>query len=195
MIVSIHAPAWGATEDLFIEMEPLPVSIHAPAWGATRWMQKLPRRSALFQSTHPRGVRLAAPPPLASINSRFNPRTRVGCDPGRASSRPHARACFNPRTRVGCDLSLCVIPSPRLVSIHAPAWGATGSRQSVSYLTCVSIHAPAWGATARPMFCPTSCRFQSTHPRGVRPAPAPPAAWKWPSFNPRTRVGCDLCFR
>ena len=33
--VSIHAPAWGATEDLYVTMDPLPVSIHAPAWGAT----------------------------------------------------------------------------------------------------------------------------------------------------------------
>ena len=35
---------------------------------------------------------------------RFNPRTRVGCD-GRVKEVPHGRAC---------------------VSIHAPAWGATG---------------------------------------------------------------------
>ncbi len=33
--VSIHAPAWGATEHYNRSMPGLPVSIHAPAWGAT----------------------------------------------------------------------------------------------------------------------------------------------------------------
>ena len=33
--VSIHAPAWGATDALFIARENAKVSIHAPAWGAT----------------------------------------------------------------------------------------------------------------------------------------------------------------
>ena len=33
--VSIHAPAWGATEALREQLEMQRVSIHAPAWGAT----------------------------------------------------------------------------------------------------------------------------------------------------------------
>src|SRR5690606_34214189 len=33
--VSIHAPAWGATEDHLDYWAHLVVSIHAPAWGAT----------------------------------------------------------------------------------------------------------------------------------------------------------------
>ena len=82
----------------------------------------------------------------------------------------------------------------------------------------VSIHAPAWGATSGISACsPSHPMFQSTHPRGVRPAQggsferwrrvsihAP--AWgatravcsiqrpRCGSFNPRTRVGCDLVF-
>ena len=35
------------------------VSIHAPAWGATRTVTDTPRLTNVFQSTHPRGVRLA----------------------------------------------------------------------------------------------------------------------------------------
>ena len=34
--------------------------------------------------------------------------------------------CFNPRPRVGGDVRvLPVLVLPRIVSIHAPAWGAT----------------------------------------------------------------------
>ena len=143
----------------------------------------------------------------------FNPRTRVGCDfcyrllPEYAAVSIHAPAwgatlspssvtdvtqCFNPRTRVGCDPRRDGLPVyGRYVSIHAPAWGATviarlilqanefqsthprGVRLLISSLVrleaLVSIHAPAWGATG-----------------GGRLAGRPP-----PSFNPRTRVGCD----
>ena len=33
------------------------------------------------------------------------------------------------------------------VSIHAPAWGATSLTNPRGWVTLVSIHAPAWGAT------------------------------------------------
>ncbi len=33
--VSIHAPAWGATQDALWPLAHRLVSIHAPAWGAT----------------------------------------------------------------------------------------------------------------------------------------------------------------
>ena len=35
MQISIHAPAWGATELHRIVFNQLLISIHAPAWGAT----------------------------------------------------------------------------------------------------------------------------------------------------------------
>ena len=58
--VSIHAPAWGATRYAAAREKQFNVSIHAPAWGATCllkiWISKF-----LFQSTHPRGVRLELP--------------------------------------------------------------------------------------------------------------------------------------
>ena len=35
-LVSIHAPAWGATLIILVRVDPSSfVSIHAPAWGAT----------------------------------------------------------------------------------------------------------------------------------------------------------------
>ena len=101
--VSIHAPAWGATYG-YVPVRPrMPVSIHAPAWGAT--MLRAPQiLNFSFQSTHPRGVRPPLPRPSACRAKSFNPRTRVGCDHAEGSQ-------FVMRERV---------------SIHAPAWGATG---------------------------------------------------------------------
>ena len=57
--VSIHAPAWGATNAHGYDNRMAAVSIHAPAWGATR-------------------ARRPAPAPSCS----FNPRARVGRDGG-----------------------------------------------------------------------------------------------------------------
>ncbi len=36
LIVSIHAPAWGATRKPISGADKPTVSIHAPAWGATK---------------------------------------------------------------------------------------------------------------------------------------------------------------
>ena len=92
-----------------VELEaPENVSIHAPAWGATKKKRPFPALSRRFQSTHPRGVRREALRErdwgqLVSIHAPawgatprlwttmgsctcFNPRTRVGCDPGPRSS-------------------------------------------------------------------------------------------------------------
>ena len=119
------------------------VSIHAPAWGAT---PSVPLFLVIFrfQSTHPHGVR------LDNVSKLF------------------LTASFNPRTRMGCDFPSCKGYEQGLVSIHAPAWGATRHHRLVLAGT----------------------EFQSTHPHGVR-------HWlsymtpKQIGFNPRTRMGCD----
>ncbi len=147
---------------------------------------------ALFQSTHPRGVRLGG---------QLHHLTQDGVS-------IHAPAWGATTTWAFLRVSLISFQSthPRGVRpwpvLHAPPQGH------------VSIHAPAWGATR--IFVMTDSPdllFQSTHPRGVRhpltvPSPsryivsihAP--AWGATSirrcclrraggFNPRTRVGCD----
>ena len=55
--------------------------------------------------------------------------------------------CFNPRARVGRDVTNGKMQRCRVVSIHAPAWGATGEIEVKDKAEAVSIHAPAWGAT------------------------------------------------
>ena len=51
----------------------------------------------------------------------------------------------------------------RLVSIHAPAWGATGQLRDVGIRKRVSIHAPAWGATFVLSLYPENFRMVSIH--------------------------------
>ncbi len=143
------------------------VSIHAPAWGATVITQMAITQIA-FQSTPPRGGR-------QDFQSRvfrqvcFNPRPRVGGDCRCAMPFSLTAAGFNPRPRVGGDSAKSIGRSWYFVSIHAPAWGATsllcihsggwlfqstpprGGRQhngrAKRHNAVVSIHAPAWGAT------------------------------------------------
>ena len=127
--VSIHAPAWGATEVTSRMQRVLHVSIHAPAWGATSIPSRDRTPLEMFQSTHPRGVRqvpvadgaglrpvsIHAPAWGATARfitwtaaaSSFNPRTRVGCDTA-SFERLRYHAGFNPRTRVGCDVCVAV---------------------------------------------------------------------------------------
>ena len=54
------------------------ISIHAPGWGATLRAQPI-ISPAVFQSTHPGGVRPRSPSERGH-HTDFNPRTRVGCD-------------------------------------------------------------------------------------------------------------------
>ena len=122
----------------------------------------------IFQSTHPHGVRLFFNGLLMSRQD-FNPRTRMGCD-FELLIVVCTRTDFNPRTRMGCDLQLSSSSPPLLISIHAPAWGATQLLLSGCHFLKISIHAPAWGATSP---CPSSVPFLLY-------------------FNPRTRMGCDL---
>ena len=121
-----------------------------------------------FQSTRPRGAR-----PTRARNPRgedyFNPRARVGRD-AKSHSHGQSHGNFNPRARVGRDnmteqLTMLV----KVISIHAPAWGATPLPRQADRRRLISIHAPAWGATAgRSAGGQAQTKFQSTRPRGAR---------------------------
>ena len=124
----------------------------------------------MFQSTHPRGVRLCAaflPPrhPCVSIHAPTRGATILYGElyttyksvsihaPTRGATSwtcqlPSMRQCFNPRTHEGCDLRNCCAHHARIVSIHAPTRGATMCANTYTCLFFVSIHAPTRGATA-----------------------------------------------
>ena len=117
----------------------------------------------LFQSTHPRGVRLGA------IFQGWS-------DPIFQSTHPRG-------VRHG-PAAQCL---RRRISIHAPTWGATRLPHQRPGRFSISIHAPTWGAT-RPSRPPLSRDlFQSTHPRGVRPKKRPfeNAVIRFQSTHPR----------
>ena len=202
-----HAPDAGQSGPV--------VSIHAPAWGATWSWPFTGTIPGMFQSTHPRGVRRFRTFHYWMEHRCFNPRTRVGCDAvalihgiaGRMFQSTHPRGVrrasatflaatarvsihapawgatwytsqtsspllsFNPRTRVGCDINADIDRwnYDQFQSTH-PRGVRHRQRPAASVPAAVSIHAPAWGAThAILLFQQTKIQFQSTHPRGVRP--------------------------
>ena len=169
-MVSIHAPARGATHYCELDQDLCGVSIHAPARGATQYRCRRP-----------------------CVAGSFNPRSRAGSDfflflfflasfqfqstlprgERRSSLKMSIRAsCFNPRSRAGSDAALNATDNTIKVSIHAPARGATVSLFRMDKCSGnVSIHAPARGATIRDI-CRRRCGTFS--------------------FNPRSRAGSDI---
>ena len=212
--VSIHAPAWGATRCVPKKLATLPSFNPRTRVGCDIPCPRIKRTVEGFNPRTRVGCDIAAGAPAADPDS-FNPRTRVGCDrtagPGRGQG-----GGFNPRTRVGCDVRQGGRAVQRDgVSIHAPAWGATcrGQRQrhrqrGFNPRTRVGCDAAGVveGVTdqlfqsthprgVRPqgkLFDLYLSKFQSTHPRGVRPARHCSCCVEQMSFNPRTRVGCDI---
>ena len=169
MIVSIHAPARGATggwsrpwrrRPCFNSraregrdrgnsadgLRDFPVSIHAPARGATEALTRASINTR-FQFTRPRGARPTSFPRVIRRFHRFNSRAREGRDTlsRRVASGESLFQFTRPRgarPRHGFVPGCC-----ECVSIHAPARGATFVRQQVDVYANVSIHAPARGAT------------------------------------------------
>ena len=80
--------------------------------------------------------------------------------------------CFNPRSRTGSDRRMGPLFSASVVSIHAPARGATRQRHITQILL----------------------QFQSTLPHGERHTDQM-NIWDTTSFNPRSRTGSDTGFR
>ena len=165
MHVSIHAPAWGATQGRFRVCTSRRVSIHAPAWGATPSYSPPPADVA-FQFTLPRGERPLAAFALCTIDQFQFTLPRGERHP--ALKKPSGSNGFNSRSRVGSDLSGPLLTAGVNVSIHAPAWGATVETQAAGELRWVSIHAPAWGATRLAVSTSERVMFQFTLPRGER---------------------------
>ena len=124
------------------------ISIHAPAWGATLALSDYGRLEADF---NPRS-RMGSDAVLAdtAVVANFNPRSRMGSDWYRCE-RSHdtgARSRFQSTLPHGerrgvrrCGYGISII------SIHAPAWGATVVALCSFGISMISIHAPAWGAT------------------------------------------------
>ena len=122
-LISIHAPAKGATELFWCRLCVKHISIHAPAKGATLLICSL-CLEIIFQSTLPRRERRVLFL-CVKLSHNFNPRSREGSD--------------EPYQRRTCH---------KAISIHAPAKGATKKQMQGVNPQEISIHAPAKGATA-----------------------------------------------
>ena len=120
------------------------VSIHAPAWGATI-AEEAGEWSYEFQSMPPRGGQLV---------SRFGP------DAGKEFQSMPPRGGQLGETR-SVDGERSFNPCPRV--------GGNPSRDPSDHPLLVSIHAPAWGATTDIHDSPALRQFQSMPPRGGQP--------------------------
>ena len=145
---------------------PINVSIHAPTWGATAKAGEL-LPVYWFQSTHPHGVRPAKVGELLPVYW-FQ------------STHPHG---------VRLDL-LNNWYQQQVVSIHAPAWGATFLCLSTLMVRLFQSTHPHGVRQEGRIVEVHENMFQSTHPHGVRPI-LENYRRRYDGFNPRTRMGCD----
>ncbi len=142
--VSIHAPAWGATSTFAVVaassmfQSTLPHGERPDRCSPQSWTGCFNPRSRMGSDAartagiedpvgfNPRSRMGSDSGPRRSgvDTDRFNPRSRMGSD-NSGASRSLSRPCFNPRSRMGSDIGERRSFSRSLVSIHAPAWGAT----------------------------------------------------------------------
>ena len=160
--------------------------------GCDRIKELVRLQAELFQSTHPRGVR-HSPAEIAGLSGFVSIHAPAwGATPSGHRQCP-GRACFNPRTRVGCDPSITAsAPSPHLFQSTHPRGVRQAHAAELMPSLGVSIHAPAWGATGRggrPAF--DLSRFNPRTRVGCDVGHAGRTSHARRSFNPRTRVGCD----
>ncbi len=168
-IISIHAPARGATAIRKLQVWRNHISIHAPARGATDILQIL-LTFHVFQSTLPQGERHCNVL-LLSGNLLFQ------------STLPQGeRLDTAMRQRLHHP-----------ISIHAPARGATPVRCPDIGRSQISIHAPARGATVFDNRIVYIITFQSTLPQGERQSALSALTRTHNDFNPRSRKGSDRC--
>ena len=164
--VSIHAPAWGATDSTGSGNQTCEFQSTRPR-GARPSCVFHCATVARFQSTRPRGARPAATPPSPSPKC-FNPRARVGRDSA-CRRRRFRSGSFNPRARVGRDQPLAGHePVDSGFQSTRPRGARRGGRDHQPGSLCFNPRARV--GRDSPPWCPA------------------PARW---SFNPRARVGRD----
>ncbi len=148
-MISIHAPARGATPQHFAVHSLFEISIHAPARGATR-----------------NGDR------ETNASGNFNPRSREGSDKN-AGGHVLAELHFNPRSREGSDFYWFTIIQHMYNFNPRSREGSDALHFVLRHMIHISIHAPARGATSLASALLVAVIFQSTLPRGERQLPSP----------------------
>jgi len=123
----------------------------------------------MFQSTPPRRGRLG--PPKKSVECWLFQSTppRRGRRFSPLLCQPHC--CFNPRPREGGDFAGASLDGASLVSIHAPAKGATSMGPSSTRHASFQSTPPRRGRPLRYVRVVCGDWFQSTPPRRGRRGP------------------------
>ena len=170
-LVSIHAPARGATAPSILLSTTAGVSIHAPARGATSTTYFIGFTFNAFQSTPPREGRrqirvIRALPTMVSIHAPARGATRGGSGGVRVWG-------FNPRPRERGDRFFILWVARRSSFNPRPRErGDSPDARSLNRTLPVSIHAPARGATDKQVAALKEGLFQSTPPREGRQSTA-----------------------
>ena len=109
----------------------------------------------------------------AIVDGVFQSTLPHGERPGR-SIRFLRSGYFNPRSRMGSDDLRPPEESVKAISIHAPAWGATGQRPGISGRHQDFNPRSRMGSDV-PVYDreDDDSEFQSTLPHGERPTPTP----------------------
>ena len=143
-----------------------------------------------FRSTLPHGERPAAFR-LAGVIACFDPRSRTGSDRVGDALGAIRNDGFDPRSRTGSD---ALRPPHHAGTMRFDPRSRTGSDQDFDNfggLFVVSIHAPARGATWSPGPRLVSSEFRSTLPHGERRAASRHRHRCPRRFDPRSRTGSD----
>ena len=168
LVISIHAPQWGATLFNSLDFKRFRISIHAPQWGATARITSI-RLFHMISIHAPQWGATRSSTITPPRSAYFNPRTPVGCDRRTRctsvlvrifqSTHPSGVRQSRGGVRDSWDRFQSTHPSGvrpcrghrgelrRFISIHAPQWGATGNHAIHFRVDGISIHAPQWGAT------------------------------------------------
>ena len=188
--VSIHAPARSATHAKQADDNAmLRVSIHAPARGATIG-QRVQEADKLFQFTRPQGARPGTLRKGATRNE-FQFTRPQGARPLDQRNPLESRRCFNSRARKGRDKEELGKGDEKMVSIHAPARGATCASRT-HCRSCRRFNSRARKGRDRQFRQRTKgLQFQFTRPQGARRTIAVTIGAAL-CLNSRARKGRDL---
>mgnify|MGYP003962240501 CR=1 FL=1 len=158
-------PRMGGDADVPRKSDTQAVSIHAPAWGATLLIPKASRLEG-FQSTPPHGGR------PSNIERAIRISMFQSTPPHGGRRKPPGRCGpvwrFNPRPRMGGDHISLSSSTLSIVSIHAPAWGATTYVARTIHMNSRFNPRPRMGGDVRPRRIQRKSEFQSTPPHGGR---------------------------
>jgi len=121
---------------------------------------------------------------------RFNPRALAGRDDGDAN-HSHRPVCFNPRALAGRDCSSDIKMSVSFCFNPRARVGRDQKMDAAKQEVLVSIHAPAWGATSLFPYAPILSKCFNPRARVGRDYGKRKRFCNNKSFNPRARVGRD----